>query len=89
MFKNANSRILFWIIELENLIEENISLDGKKVIFVPVVDDFPTCFRGDLASPSLNSTKYFLLFRLISNSSFLDNAFTTDTPTPCKPPETL
>jgi len=70
------------------LVVEKISLEGKKVIFVPVVDDLPICFNGAFASPLLNSIKYFLLSLLISNSNFFDNAFTTDTPTPCKPPET-
>ena len=46
------------MIELENLVEENISFDGKKVIFVPDIVDFPICFKGAFASPSLNSIKY-------------------------------
>ena len=35
--------------------DENISLDGRKVIFVPLFFDFPICFKGAFASPSLNS----------------------------------
>ena len=38
-----------------NLIEEKISLEGKKVICVPVFFAFPTTFNGALASPFLNS----------------------------------
>ena len=37
----------------------------------------------------LNSIKYFFPSLLISNSNFSDKALTTETPTPCKPPETL
>jgi len=65
------------------------TFDGKNVIFVPVSFDFPISFKGFFASPSLNSIKYFFPSRLISNSNFSDNAFTTETPTPCNPPETL
>ena len=42
----------------------------------------------DIAHSS-NSIKYFFPSLLISNFNFSDNALTTDTPTPCKPPETL
>ena len=72
-----------------NLIEEKICLDGKKVILVPVSLDFPNTFKGDFASPFLNSIKYFLPSLLISSCNFSDKAFTTETPTPCKPPDTL
>ena len=55
LFKKANSLILFSKIEKLNLMDENISLDGTKLISVPLVFDFPTCFKEVLASPSLNS----------------------------------
>ena len=76
-------------LQLEINRDEKISLEGKKVIWVPDCLDFPTTFKGALASPFLNSTKYFFPSLLISNSNFSDNAFTTETPTPCNPPETL
>ena len=72
-----------------NLIDENISLDGKKVTWVPVSFALPITFNGDLAFPLLNSIKYFFPSLLISNFNFSDNALTTETPTPCKPPDTL
>jgi hypothetical protein len=65
-----------------NFIDEKISLDGRKVIFVPVSLDFPISLRGFTASPSLNSMKYFFPSLFISNSNFSDNALTTETPTP-------
>ena len=38
---------------------------------------------------SFPKIKYFFSSLLISNSNFSDNALTTDTPTPCNPPDTL
>ena len=58
-----------------------------KVISVPETLDLITA--KSFASPFTNSTKYFLPSLDISNFNFSDSAFTTDTPTPCKPPETL
>ena len=89
LFKKASSLILFIIIFELNFIEENISLEGKNVICVPVSLDFPIALSGDLVLPLLNSIKYLLPSLSISNFNFSDNAFTTETPTPCKPPETL
>ena len=66
---------------LLNLVDENISFEGRKVILVPVFLDFPICFNGALGSPFLNSTKYFFPSLFISNSSFSDSALTTETPT--------
>ena len=72
-----------------NFVDENTSFEGKNVILVPVSFDLPTAFNGDLASPFLNSIKYFFPSLLISNFNFSDKALTTETPTPCSPPETL
>ena len=41
LFKNANSLILFCKTVELNLIDENISLEGKNLILVPLFDDFP------------------------------------------------
>ena len=41
------------------------------------------------ALPFLNSIKYFFPLRPIINSNFSERALTTETPTPCNPPETL
>ena len=72
-----------------NLIDEKISVDGKKVICVPVSFVFPIIFKGAFAEPSSNSIKCLFPSLLIINFNFLDKALTTETPTPCKPPETL
>ena len=89
MFKNANSRILFCIIEKLNFVDENIFFDGKNLISVPEPFDLPTTFSGALASPFLNSIKYFFPSLSMYSSNFSERAFVTDTPTPCKPPEIL
>ena len=89
MFKKASSLILLIRIFELNSVEEKIFFEGKKVICVPVSFDFPIIFNGAFASPSLNSIKYFFSSLEISSFNFSDNAFTTETPTPCKPPETL
>ena len=44
---------------------------------------------GAFAFPFLNSIKYFFPSLSISSLRFSDNALTTDTPTPCKPPDIL
>ena len=74
---------------VKNLMDEKICFDGKKVIFVPFFFVLPNFLSGFIVLPSLNLISYSLpsLKMLSLNSS--DNALTTDTPTPCNPPETL
>ena len=68
----------------------NIFFEGKKVTDVPFVFfASPICFNGFIVTPSLNSTRYSLFFLKIFNFKFSDKAFTTETPTPCSPPEIL
>ena len=52
LFKNANSLILFSIIEALNLIEEKIYFDGKKLILVPFFFVVPIFFNGLSEFPS-------------------------------------
>ena len=72
-----------------------ISVVGKNVIFVPVKYlsltflEAPIIFNSFVTIPLLNSKLYIFPSLLISNIKFSDKAFTTDTPTPCKPPDTL
>ncbi len=64
--------------------------DGKKVTSVPRLPfESPTTFSGATATPSANSMKCSLPSRQIVSLSQLDSALTTETPTPCKPPDTL
>ena len=67
-----------------------ISAEGIKVTSVPFLSIFSFSTRnGNSTSPSLNLIKYSFLLRQIRNSNQLDKALTTDTPTPCNPPEIL
>ena len=69
--------------------KKSVSIEGKNVIFVPFFLVFPTFFKGFIELPSLNLISYSLPSLNIFNSRVSERAFTTDTPTPCKPPETL
>ena len=89
LFRKASSLILLASIEELNFIEEKISFDGKKVILVPLFLVFPDLFNGFNEFPSLKLISYSTPSLKIFNSNFSDSAFTTETPTPCKPPETL
>ena len=63
--------------------------EGKKLIFVPFFFVLPIFFKGFNEFPSLNFISYSFPSLKIFNSNFSDNAFTTETPTPWRPPETL
>ena len=74
---------------------ENLSLSknfgsGQKRTVVPVLrwPTVPTTSSFEETLPSLKLMLYSLPLRLIQLSSCFDNALTTDTPTPCRPPET-
>src|SRR5690349_19680776 len=74
---------------------ENLSLSknlgsGQNRTVVPVLrwPTLPTTSSLDEIFPSLNPMLYSLPLRLIQHSSCFDSAFTTDTPTPCRPPDT-
>ena len=63
---------------------------GQKRTVVPVLrwPTVPTTSSFEETLPSLKLMLYSLPLRLIQHSSCFDSAFTTDTPTPCRPPET-
>ena len=65
---------------------------GANVTLVPVFDsgESPISWIGPTGCPpSRKSCLHRRPSRSISNSTATDKALTTDTPTPCKPPETL
>ncbi len=63
---------------------------GRNVTRVPVLpSDAPTSFKGASATPWAKRMKCSLPPRQMLKSKRDDSAFTTETPTPCKPPETL
>ena len=58
LLRKANSLILFSSIDELNLIDENICLDGKKVILVPFFFVFAIFFNGLTLFASLNIISY-------------------------------
>ena len=64
---------------------------GLNFIEVPVFlnPTSPTSLRSLALSPLLKDISYSFESLLTVTSSLSDKAFTTETPTPCKPPEKL
>jgi hypothetical protein len=65
---------------------------GQNVTMVPVRPRGagPTISSGPFGlPPSTNSSRWRFPSRSISSNNRVDNAFTIDTPTPWRPPETL
>ena len=66
-----------------------ISWSGMKMIVVPVSFVGPAALRSVVGSPRAKSWRQIFPSRLTSTVSHSDSAFTTDTPTPWSPPDTL
>ena len=73
----------------ENLSESKNFGSGQKRIVVPVLrwPTVPISSSFEAILPSLKLMLYSLPPRLIQHSRCFESAFTTDTPTPCSPPE--
>ena len=71
--------------------DSNIVASGQKVTVVPVRPRgaSPTTFSFSATlPPSAKAIWWRLPSRSTSTTSFDDRALTTETPTPCRPPET-
>ena len=66
-----------------------ISGSGTKRTLVPVFLLLPIAWIGASGLPRRKVWNQTWPSRLISSSSSAESAFTTETPTPCRPPETL
>jgi len=66
-----------------------ISVSGLNHTVVPVPFALPTISSRFLVSPRSNAMWWRFPSRSTHTSSCSESAFTTDTPTPCSPPETL
>ena len=88
--RNASSRRRCSSVGKSNSTIVNVLVDGRNVTSVPRFSPAsPRTPSGATASPSANSMKYSLPPRQIVSLSQHESAFTTETPTPCRPPETL
>src|SRR5256884_1593243 len=90
LLRKAISRSRSRIVWARNSVSSNTVASGQKVMVVPVCFDGLTrrSFPWGLP-PFANSWTQRPPSRLISITSRLDSALTTDTPTPCNPPEIL
>jgi hypothetical protein len=68
----------------------NVFGEARNVTSVPVLpSEGPVSRKGASATPSVNDISNALPARQTRSFSQVDSAFTTETPTPCRPPETL
>ncbi len=90
--RNAVSRRRCVIVAASTSSSSKISESGRKVIVVPTASSlaiFPTISMSPVGSPRSNSCRWILPSRRTSATSRSESALTTETPTPCRPPETL
>ncbi len=89
LFRKASSRSLFESMSKLNSVVSNISASGLKVTFVPLPSAGPTISSGATGLPLRKLCLNRVPSRTTSTSSHSESAFTTLTPTPWRPPETL
>ena len=88
--RNASSRSRCSSVAKSNSVMVKVFFDGRNVTSVPRLScAAPTTASGATASPSRNSMKCSLPSRQMVSLSQADSALTTETPTPCRPPDTL
>src|ERR1700688_1077807 len=88
--RNASSRSRCSSVAKSNSVMVKVFFDGRNVTSVPRLSwAVPTTASGATASPSWNSMKCASPSRQMVSLSQADSALTTETPTPCRPPETF
>ena len=90
----AVSFSLFFTSSSLNLVFSKISGSGRKLILVPVFLVLPKVGSRPFSSSTTGTPFSYLSWwikpsLLISTSIYVDSAFTTDEPTPCRPPLVL
>ena len=88
-FKNESSLKRFARMSHLNPRYWKISWSGENVTVVPVSGVSPTTCRGSVTCPLAKRMRWIFPLRRTSTSIHSESAFTQDTPTPCRPPETL
>ena len=89
LFRNESSRMRLARMSKWYSTLPNVSRDAMKWTSVPRRFDGPTIASGATGTPRRNSIWCSVPSRQILSFSQSDSALTTDTPTPCKPPDTL
>ncbi len=88
--RKASSRRRCSSVAKSNSTIVKVCVDGRNVTAVPRLPPAsPVTASGATASPCENSMKCSLPSRQIESLSQVDSALTTETPTPCSPPDTL
>jgi hypothetical protein len=87
--RKAVSRSRCASVVAESSVSSKTSASGRNEMVVPVPFASPTTLISPCGTPRANSCRYTLPSRLTSATSHSESAFTTETPTPCNPPETL
>ncbi len=88
--RNASSRSRCSSVAKSNSVMVKVCFEGRNVTSVPRLSPAsPVTASGATASPSRNSMACSLPSRQIVSLSQVDSALTTETPTPCRPPDTL
>ena len=89
LFRKASSRSR--LERVPKLYSNSVKMAGSglKMTLVPRPFAFPRSFSSVSLSPRAYRWWYFLPSRVISTSNHSERAFTTLTPTPWRPPETL
>ena len=88
--RNAISRKRETSVVASNTVSSKISASARNEIVVPFSVDSPTICIGALRDAAVELLAVDLRRRgETSTTSHSESAFTTETPTPCRPPETL
>ena len=77
------------MVSSENVVVSKMSELGQNVTVVPVSSAASSFSSGPLGTPRLNVCRQWWPRLRTSTWSVLLSALTTETPTPCRPPDTL
>ena len=92
MYRSKGNHVITCVTEHKAVLDpmKHLEQQGFEVTWLPVgPSHVVSCASGASATPSLNRIDHSPPSRQMRRSSLLESAFTTDTPTPCRPPETL
>jgi hypothetical protein len=88
-FRNDSSRRRCESVSKLKVVVSKICGSGLKVTFVPRLSGLARDLQGDQLRRAGEADLVTFPSLRISAESVSESAFTTDTPTPCRPPDTL